>query len=512
MYLSGTDTGVTISMVSTPAAPYAGAPTQLVATLVNGTTPVTSGTVTFTFGGTTLGTATLDPTLGTATITTSALTTGTDNIVISYPGATGVNSLFVAASATVPLVVAAKPVPVITITAAPNAINAGASTTLTATVTSTSGTPTGTVTITTMVGTGATTTVCSTTTLAASGIFSCNVTTLAAGLNTINATYGGDGTFSTAVTTTAATVNVTALPTTTTLSITPATANLNQSVTMTATIGGLQSSPALSGGTVTFKDTFTPIGGAPTTLTYGPQAVNATTGVATYTTTTLGGGTHVVVATFANDSYYGTSTSASSTVVVTPPGFYVTLLTANGVAVPAGNTFAGIAVQDGLNGLVTFSVQSVGGYTGTVTPACDLNGTPIQPALPVVMPLPADVGCLYTPANFVITSNTTSTETLALTTQKLTASNRVSNPILAVFLLPGAGLALFGLRRRTALKMWQRMILFCLIFAGGAMAVGGLNGCGTGTTNSPAGSYLVPITFTDGVTTQSFQITLSITH
>jgi len=516
MYATVTATGVTTTLTTNPASPYAGSPTQLIATLVNGTTPVTCGTVSFSItGGASLGSATLDPVAGTATVTTSLLVPPTTSITTVYAGSTTgascSNALFTPSTSVTVLTVAAKPVPVITISASPTAINAGSSTLLTATVTATSGTPTGTVTITTKIGTGTATTVCSTTTLAANGIFTCSPTTLVQGTNVISATYGGDNNFAGASTTTSATVVVTGLPTTTTLTVLPVTANLNQTVTMTATISGLQTSPALSGGNVTFKDTFTPTTGTGATLTYGPVTVNTTTNQAVFTSSTLAAGTHVIVATFANDSYYTTSTSASSGVTVVAPGFYVTLVSANGTAVPVttpATTYAGIAVQQGLNGLISFSVQSVGGYTGTVTPLCDLNGTSVS-GLPIA-PLPATMGCLYNPANFVFTSNTTSTGTVAITTQKLTAANRMANPILAVLLLPGAGLALFSLRRRAALKTWQRLALFCLIFIGGAMAVGGLSGCGNGVSLTPKNSYLLPITFSDGTTTVPFMITVTV--
>jgi len=520
MYLTGTDTGVTITMSSNPTSPYAGAPTQLTATLVNGTTPVTSGTVTFYLGtstsGTLLGSGTLDPVLGTVTISTSALTSGTDNIFITYPGATGVNPLFVAAATTVQLVVAAKPVPTITITANPTAINAGSATTLTATVTAT-GTPTGTVTISYKLGTGTLTQICQTTNLAANGVFSCAPTTLPAGTDTISATYGGDNNFASASTTTSATVVVTALPTTTTLTALPATPNLGQQVTLTATVSGLLTSPPLTGGTVSFKDTFTPVTGTGATYTYGPVAVNTTTGQAVYTSTTLAAGTHVIVATFSNDSYYGTSASSSATVTVITPSFTVTLVSANGVAVPVttpATTFAGIAVPAGSDGSVVFTVQSVGGYAGTVTPACDLNGAAAGGVSYTA--LPSTMGCIYSPANFVISTNTTSTETILITTEQLSGANRTNrtmNPILAVFLLPGAGLALFGMRRRAALKQWQRLALLVLIFVGGALAVGGLSGCGGGLNEAVTAknSYLLPITFSDGTTTYAFQITVTVT-
>jgi len=499
MYLTGTETGVTITVATNPASLFAGNSAVLTATLVNGTTPVTSGSVSFSItGGASLGSATLDPTLGTASVTIPGadLTTGTISITVTYPGATGVNTLFVPATLVASLTVASKPVPTITISANPTAINAGNSTTLTATVTAASGTPTGTVTITTKIGTGTATTVCSTTTLAASGIFSCSVTTLASGTNVISATYGGDGTFSSASTTTSATVVVTALPTTTTISASPTAANLNQPVTLTGTVTGLTTAGPYTG-SITFKDTVT-------NVSYGPVAVNAG-GVATYTIPALSAITHTFTATYAGDPIYGTSTSATAaTVVVTGPSFLVTFTTANGTPVPVTTpptTSVGIAVPSGSNGAVVYTVQTVGGYTGTITPSCNLASAG----------LPAEITCTYAPASFVITANSTSTETITLLTRKLSSSNRTSNPILAVFLLPGAGLALFGLRRRAALKAWQRLVLLALIFAGGAMAVGGLSGCGNGLNNSPVGSFQVPVTFTDGTTTISLPITLTVT-
>jgi hypothetical protein len=525
MYLTGTDTGVAIALTSNPASPYAGSPTQLTATLTNGTTPVTAGTVSFYLGtnssGTLLGSGNLDPVLGTVTITTSALTTGTDNIFINYPGMTTSNPLFVAATTTVPLVVAAKPVPTVTITASPNAISAGQATLLTVTVTPppSTGTPTGSVIIYTKIGTGTATAItgCSTTTLASNGIFNCSPTTLAQGTNIISATYGGDNTFATASTTTNATVVVTGLPTTTTVTALPANANLNQQVTLTATVSGVLLVPPLTGGAVTFKDTFTPVNSTtPVTLTYGPVAVNSTTDQAVYTSTTFAGGTHVISATFSSDSYYANSTTSTpATFVVVTPSYTVTLVSANGTAVPVttpATTFAGIAVSQGQNGGLVFSVQTVGGYTGTITPSCDLNGTPVS-GLSTVTPLPAGLGCTFTPASFPITANSTSTETVFITTQQLTSSNRMARPLLAVFLLPGAGLALFGLRRRAALKQWQRLALFCLVFVGGAMAMAGISGCGNGVskTSTPRASYLLPVVFTDGTTTQVFQITVSVT-
>ena len=78
---------------------------------------------------------------------------------------------------------------------------------------------------------------------------------------------------------------------------------------------------------------------------------------------------------------------------------------------------------------------------------------------------------------------------------------------------------LFGLRRRKALKGWQQIAFLCAVFTGSALAVGALSGCGNGLNvhSAPKGSYLVPITFTNGSTVYPapplppFELTLTVT-
>ena len=153
-----------------------------------GSTP--SGTVTFYDGTTTLGTGTLNGS-GVATYSTSGLSTGSHSITAGYAG----NSTF-AASTSSPAITVTVTAPVLIgtatkLTASATIVNAGASVTLSATVTpaSGSGTPSGNVTF--MDGS---------TTLAmmslSSGAASYSTSSLAVGVHSITAVYGGDSTYS----------------------------------------------------------------------------------------------------------------------------------------------------------------------------------------------------------------------------------------------------------------------------------------------------------------------------
>jgi len=250
--------------------------------------------------------------------------------------------------------------------------------------------------------------------------------------------------------------------------------NLNQSITLTATV----SSPLNNGpftGTITFLDGKS---------TLASVAVNAS-GVATYTTSSLAVGTHSLTASYAGDPNYVSATSLTAvTVVVTAPAFSITLTSA-----------AGISVVQGTPGYALYNITSVGGYSGTVAVTC-------------AAPLPQYVGCTYTPSSFTFSgTNTTQSGTVAITTSQITALLHHSSTTLFAWLLPGALLALVGFRRRSALT-WRRALLLATVVS---LATCGLNGCGNGSTNQAARStFNVNINFSDGTTTQVVPVTVSI--
>ena len=147
-----------------------------------------TGTVTFSEGSTTLGTATLSST-GTAAFSTTALPVGSDTITAAYSG----DTTYAASSNTVAETVdqvGSTPTSTAVI-ASPSPAVTGTSVTLTATVSHTTGsaTPTGTVTFsdgTTTLGTA---------TLSSTGTATFSTTVLPVGSDTITASYGGDTTY-----------------------------------------------------------------------------------------------------------------------------------------------------------------------------------------------------------------------------------------------------------------------------------------------------------------------------
>jgi hypothetical protein len=252
------------------------------------------------------------------------------------------------------------------------------------------------------------------------------------------------------------------------------TPNLNQSITLTATVTSpLNNGPF--GGTITFMDGKSALASV---------AVNAG-GVATYATTSLAAGTHSLTASYAGDpNYVNASTTSAVTVVVTAPAFSAALTSS-----------AGIAIQQGQNGTATYSITSVGGYAGIISVSC-------------AAPLPTNVGCLYLPSTFTFTgTNSTQNSTVIITTQQVNAQARHSGTTLLAWLLPGGILALAGFGRRSA-RVRQRGLLAMI---GAVVLIAGISGCGKDPVSpAPYGTYNVNVTFSDGTTSQVVPVTISV--
>ena len=219
----------------------------------------------------------------------------------------------------------------------------GANVTLTATVTSTAGTPTGTVTFyngTVALGTG---------TLNGSGVATVGTTALAVGSDAINASYAALGNFS-ASTATATTVTVNAATQTITFPAIASRAYGSAPFTVTATssAGGnypvtiaVQSGPAvISGGTVTLT----------------------------------GAGTVVLLASQVGDTNYSAATATQS-FQATPPALTVTANSASRAFGAANPAFSGTVT--GAVGSDSFSET----FTSTATAASNVGSYPIVPAV-----------------------------------------------------------------------------------------------------------------------------------
>jgi hypothetical protein len=301
--------------VTTPGSSTFGNPVTITTTLPVGTT----GTVTITSGGVTLGSGSVNPTTGTVTITTTILPVGSDPITATYGGDTNNNPATGTTSQTVN-----KATPTVGLTSSLNPSNPGQSVTFTATLPSG---PTGTVTFTSG------STVLGTSTLT-SGVATVATTSLPPGGDPITATYNGDGNYNSATGTLTQTVNK-----------------------ATPTISVSTSGPSTYGGTVTITTTLPPGTTGTVTITsggviLGSGPVNSTTGTVTITTTVLPVGTDTITASYGGDTNNSpaTGTTTQSVSKVTPSVSLTSSLNPSSV-----------------NQSVTFTASLPNNTTGTVT-------------------------------------------------------------------------------------------------------------------------------------------------
>lgn len=294
-------------------------------------------------------------------------------------------------------------------------------------------------------------------------------TSIAAGTYAYVGVFAGDTTYlPSASAVQPVTVLSTAVGTTTALSSSNLNADLNASVTFTATVAPTVSTYGPASGTVTFYDGTTSLGTG-----------TLSNGVATYTTTSLTAGTHSVTATYGGSGIFGGSSSTAISEVVTAPSF-------TPVASPATLT-----IKDGASGTTMLSATSVGGFSGPLTLAC---GT-----------LPAHLSCSFSSTTYTVpdpqTTTTGSPVTLTIATNAATALLLPVRPgawtapqvLSAAMVGPGlAGLLLLGLRRRRIGGALALTVLVVLLTMGAAL---GLSGCGSNN-NAKAGTYTVPVTFT----------------
>jgi hypothetical protein len=268
-----------------------GQPVTFTATVTSGSSPVTTGSVTFSVDSTASAPVTLNS-AGQATFNTSALSVGTHTIAASYGGATN----FATSSASVLSQVVNKAPTTTGLTSSLNPSTLGTSVTFTATVTANSpstGTPAGTVAFlngTTSIGTG---------TLNNSGVATLSISSLAVGTQSITASYAGSTSFNSSTSTMLSqvvnldpqTITFTAPPSPVTYGVAP--------ITLSATGGG-------SGNAVTFS------------VVSGPGSISSNM------LSITGVGTVVVAANQLGNTNYAAAPQVTRSVVVQPAVLTVT--------------------------------------------------------------------------------------------------------------------------------------------------------------------------------------------
>jgi hypothetical protein len=355
------DVGVgasTTALVSLANPSVFGEPVTLRAT-VSGTGATPTGTVTFSEGGTSIGSAAVNG-AGQASITISTLSRATHSIVATYGGdasfgtsaSAALSQQVTRAATTVTLISSSQPATV------------GSSVTFTATVTANApgaGTPAGNVTFregAATLGSG---------TLDAAGVVTMTTSTLALGTHTIRADYAGNTSYNAS-----SSANLTqsvgrdGVTLSVSSSANPSTFGANVTFTATVTAAGTSGVPT---GNVTFRDAGTALGTG--TLDAG--------GVATFSTSALAGGTHSITVTYAGDTNHigGGSAAlsqvvnvASSTTVLASSsatsvfGQSITL-TATVTSSSAGTRTGTVAFTDGGTTLATVAVNAAGIATHT---------------------------------------------------------------------------------------------------------------------------------------------------
>jgi len=250
-----------------------------------------TGTVTFVADGSTALCSTVTLSSGNAACSTSSLATGTHSIVASYTPSSG--SYSASTSPTYSETVA-KATPTVNLAANPSPSVYGQAVVLTATVSSTSGSPTGTVTF----KDGGTALSCGAQSLS-NGSTTCTTSSLAVGSHALSATYNGDSNFLTASGSTSDVVGP-AATTTTLVSGAPNPSTLGQSVTFTATVSAVPPGAGSPTGSVNF-----------TTGTTVLCSAALLSGSAACTTSSLSVGTQSVTAVYSGDTNFAGSTSAA---------------------------------------------------------------------------------------------------------------------------------------------------------------------------------------------------------
>jgi sugar lactone lactonase YvrE len=439
----------------------------LTATITSNGSPAT-GLVTFTDGGTQIGTALLNSS-GVAVLTVSSFAPGPHSIVANYAGDGNAG-----ASLSTALALVVKETTGITLASSENPAQTLDVVTLTATVTNSGvGAATGTVTFTdgsSTLGTAA---------VNASGVATLTLPPLAQGSHTLTAVYSGDGD-NFAATSISLTEVVNLRATTTSLTATENDPNNPQVITLIAVVRGTSGGSVVPTGTVTFTSGGTSIG----------TATLDATGVGTLIIQ-LQSPTEIVVATYSGDTTYATSASPATTVVGGPAAQFKVSVTPDNPSLASGDHTS-----------LTVSMTSIQSFADTLQMGC--------------LGLPVYATCTFTTAQMKLTAGSTvSTQVVVDTGDPLGSGAQASvtkansSGIVLAFLPAGLllGFGLLGRRRR-------KLVSLALVAFVAALTVAASGCSGLHTQHTPPGTYTFTITAQGQGTgvSESQAVTLTVTQ
>jgi sugar lactone lactonase YvrE len=422
-----------------------GTPLTLTATVTGNGVVVGTGSVTFTDGGTSIGSALLNAN-GVASLSVSTLAPGAHSIVANYAGDSNIN-----ASSTTPLIVVVKQLTAVALASSANPTTTLSSIVLTATVTNSGvGVATGTVTFadgSTQLGTA---------TLNASGVASLAVPSLSAGNHAMQASYGGDNeNFLSA--SPVLTEGIQLRPTTTAITSAATDPNNPLQITLIAAVGW--TGPVAPTGTVTFSSG---------TTVLGSSQVDSI-GIATLSVI-LPTSTESIVATYSGDVSYATSSSLAATI-------------SGGIATQFTMQLnpSSLTLQSTQHATTNVTLTSLQGFSDTLQLGC--------------LGLPYAATCTFSTPQVNLAANGVATVQLIVdtgdplgagSTAKL--ERRQTSGVLLCLLpcLLGIGL---GARRRK-FKASTLLLLVCMV----AMTLSAVGCSGLKVNGTPAGTYTFKVT------------------
>jgi hypothetical protein len=337
-------------------------------------------------------------------------------------------------------------------------------------------------------------------------VTSAQSTALPAGAVSLTGTYPGDSNYNSGTSTTPASLTVTApttlLPTTTTATASSSTASPAARINLSITVTGKTGSAAPSG-TVDIQS-----GGVD--LTPGGIALTAVTSTdtskATYffdnSSASLPQGNNPVVITYSGDTVYAPSQFGLS---LSNPLTDFSMLAQNpNVAVAAGST-----------GTATLNLGSINGFNAAVALTCTA---------------PSGMSCTLNPTSVTVKGNTTATLTINASTPASSVKSPGSSARQIEWMAASGGAALAGvflLGLPARQRRWRSMLsLVCLAILAAGIGCGGGGGSSTsptppttptppptsGATPTPAGTYSIVVTGTQGTTlTHAIAVTVIVT-
>jgi hypothetical protein len=430
--------------------------------------PGVTGTVTFSEGTTSLGSAAVIN--GVATLTVPSLPLGVDPITAATSGDADNNPVVSPPT----LVTVGKTASVLTLTSSANPSAFDQSVTFSAVVhPGATGFVTffdGSITL----GTG---------TLNNSGIATFSTAALTIGSHPITASYGGDSNYSTSISSVLMQV-VSRIPTVITITESTPAQLIKTGITFTANVTA--SSPNATG-TVTFMDGTTILGTASLSSNGGVAVSLSTNANAALLTSSLAMGPHQIIAVYSGDSTFAPSTSAP----------------ANDIVEDFTNTNSGPASQNIFPGAST-------SYNFSLAP---ISATSFLDSVTItVTGLPAGSAYTFTPSIVTAGSGVTGVVLNVQTSSSLSAKNQPSQkqPFTRNELPTVAGILSllgFGTIRKLRQKMPRTLMLF-LLSLGSLLSVAALSGCAGGYFTLTPTTYTVTVTGVEGAVQHAATATL----